>query len=167
MNLEQIFFLIFAVVAVVSALGVVTLKNPVHCVLSLITCLFQVACLFVLLRSPFLAVVQIFIYVGAVLVFFLFVALLLDVKKVGMEAFPLRKRGAALWVLVAVSVEVVVVLFMSGFERAALSAPGPMVNVEALGKELFTSYLFPFEVVSVLLLVAIVGAVIMMKERRG
>jgi len=66
---EMVFFFIFAVIAIVSAVGVVTLRNPVHSVLSLMVCFLQMAALFVLLRSPFLAAVQIFVYVGAVLCF--------------------------------------------------------------------------------------------------
>jgi NADH-quinone oxidoreductase subunit J len=130
-------------------------------------CLLQVACLFVLLRSPFLAAVQVFIYVGAIMVLFLFVVLILDVKKISMETFHLRKRGLAFWIILAIALEVEIVLFWSRFEGVRLTAPGSEVKVETLGRVLFTKYLFPFEVVSVILLVAIVGAIVMTKEREG
>ncbi|MEE1563107.1 MAG: NADH-quinone oxidoreductase subunit J, partial [Alphaproteobacteria bacterium] len=78
--MEAIFFLTFAALAVASALGVVLLRNPVHCAISLMVCFIQVAAIFVLLRSPFLAVVQIFVYVGAIMVLFLFVIMMLDIR---------------------------------------------------------------------------------------
>lgn len=167
--MEQLFFLIFASVAVGSAVAVVTLRNPVHSALALMVCLLQVACLFVLLRSPFLAVVQIFIYVGAVMVLFLFVVLVLDIRKMVMETFPLRKKGLAFWIIVAVALEVEIVIFMSRFNGVQLTGPATETKVETIGKVLFTKYLFPFEVVSVILLVAMVGAIVMTmtKERRG
>jgi NADH-quinone oxidoreductase subunit J len=165
--MEQLFFLIFAAVAIGSAVAVVSLRNPVHCALALMVCLFQVACLFVLLRSPFLAVVQVFIYVGAVMVLFLFVVLVIDVKKIVMETFPLRKKGLAFWIIVAIALEVEIVLFWSRFSGVKLAGPGTEVKVETLAKVLFTKYLFPFEVVSVVLLVAMVGAIVMTKQRRG
>lgn len=166
--MEQFFFLIFAAVAVGSAVAVVTLKNPVHSALALIVCLLQVACLFVLLRSPFLAVVQIFIYVGAVMVLFLFVVFVLDIRKMMMDTFPFRKRGIALWIIAAIAIEVEIVIFMSRFKEIGLAGPAPeMVKVETIGKVLFTKYLFPFEVVSVILLVAIVGAIVMTTTKRS
>ena len=71
--MEKLFFLIFAITAVASAIAVISLRNPVHSAVSLMVCFFQVAAIFVLLRSPFLAVAQVFLYVGAVMVLFLFV----------------------------------------------------------------------------------------------
>ena len=83
--MELIFFLIFAVIAIASAVGVVTFRNPVHSALSLIICFLQVAALFILLRSPFLAVMQVFIYVGAVVVLFLFAVLILNLGREQMK----------------------------------------------------------------------------------
>ncbi len=162
--MEQLFFCIFAGAAVGSALAVVTLRNPVHSALCLMICFFQIAGLFILLRSPFLAVAQVFIYVGAVMVLFLFVVLLLDVRKVTMEAVPVRNRGVALAVIGVVTVELLVLILGSGFPSAHMGSAG-MVTIEAIGRSLFTTYLFPFEVVSVVLLVAMVGAIVMTRER--
>jgi NADH-quinone oxidoreductase subunit J len=141
-----LFFLIFAAVAVGSAVAVVTSRNPVHSALFLMVCLLQVACLFVLLRAPFLAAVQVFIYVGAVMVLFLFVVLVLDLRKVVMETFPLRKRGLALLIILAIALEVEIVVFWSRFKGVKLTGPGPEVTV--------------------VLLVAMVGAIVMTRERR-
>ena len=161
---EQFFFLIFAFFAVASALAVVTLRNPVHSALALMVCLFQVACLFVLLRSPFLAVVQVFIYVGAVMVLFLFVVMILDIRKVLLEPMAGKRKGVVYFLVGAVTLELVAVLTGLSFERLSPLA-GEEVTIETLGRVLFTEYLFPFELVSVLLLVAMVGAIVMVKER--
>ncbi|MBI5598168.1 MAG: NADH-quinone oxidoreductase subunit J [Deltaproteobacteria bacterium] len=162
--MEKVFFLIFAAVAVGSALAVVTLKNPVHSALALIACLLQVASVFVLLRSPFLAVVQVFIYVGAVMVLFLFVVMVLDIRQARMEAFPQKERWFVYAIVPVITVELLTVILGKGFPRLG---PGSTeaTTVEVLGKALFTEYLFPFEVVSVLLLAAMVGAIIMVKKR--
>src|SRR3972149_5163716 len=95
--MEKIFFLIFALIAVASAIAVISLKNPVHSAISLMVCFFQVAAIFVLLRSPFLAAIQIFLYVGAVMVLFLFVIMMLDIRKAIIERFV---PGGLLWVVV-------------------------------------------------------------------
>ncbi len=167
MLIEYILFIIFAVIAIMSSLCVVTLRNPVHCAGYLIVTLLQVAALFLLCRSPFLAVVQVFIYVGAVLVLFLFVVLLIDVKKASMEIFKPKHRPLAYGVLAILLIETLVVIFVGGLEKIRLAAPGAEVKVETIGRELFTSYIFPFEIVSVVLLVAMVGAIVMAIDRRG
>ena len=166
--MEQIFFYIFAAIAVISALGVVTAKNPVHSAIFLIACLLQVAALFILLRSPFLAVVQVFIYVGAVIVLFLFAVMMLDIGK---ERLIEHIHGQIKFAVPAV------VLFFAAAGylvlKGTLTAPVGQYseallakNTEVLGKLLYTKYIFPFEVVSVLLLVALVGAIVLvMKEK--
>lgn len=167
--MEQIFFYIFGIVAVISAILVVSLRNPVHSAFFLIICLLQVAAIFILLRSPFLAAVQVFIYVGAVMVLFLFAVMVLDMGK---ETFREHMHSQA---IPAVAIVVGLIVFvgyliskgritvpLGQYNEAALTK-----NTEVIGKSLFTQYIFPFEVVSLLLLVALIGAVILvMKERR-
>lgn len=166
--IEQIFFYIFAVIAVVSAIAVIALRNPVHSAFSLIICFLQVAAIFVLLRSPFLAAVQVFIYVGAVIVLFLFAVLVLDI---GRETQRERLHQQT-------PLAVVVVLGLVGFmayyiTQGEITVPlgeyteaALLENTQVIGKTLFTKYIFPFEVVSLLLLIALVGAVVLvMKER--
>ncbi len=165
--MEQLFFYIFAVIAVLSALGVVTARNPVHSAIFLIACLLQVAALFILLRSPFLAAVQVFIYVGAVMVLFLFAVMMLDIGK---ERLKEHIHGQRI-----IAVPAVILLFaMAGYLALKGNLIAPVgkyseallvKNTEVLGKLLYTKYIFPFEVVSVLLLVALVGAIVLvMKE---
>jgi len=161
--MEQLFFYIFAAIAVMSALAVITVKNPIHSAIFLIICLLQVAAIFILLRSPFLAAVQVFIYVGAVVVLFLFAVMMLDIGK---ERLRERIHGQLKYAVTAV----IVFFALAGYLvfRGRLSAPlGKYTqleladNTEVLGRLLYTKYIFPFEVVSVLLLVALIGAIVL------
>lgn len=167
--MELIFFYIFAVIAVVAAISVVTARNPIHSTLFLIVCLLQVAAIFILLRSPFLAAVQVFVYVGAVMVLFLFAILVLGV---GNETFGDKFHGQTIPAFIAIGVLFVVsgLLMFSGkvtvagarFTDAALAN-----NTEVIGRALYTKYIFPFEVVSLLLLVALVGTVVLvMRDKK-
>jgi NADH-quinone oxidoreductase subunit J len=166
--MEQLFFYIFAVIAVISALGVITARNPIHSAVFLIVCLLQVAAVFILLRSPFLAVAQVFIYVGAVVVLFLFAVMMLDIGK---ERLRERIHGQLKYAVGAVFLFFV----MAGYLilKGRLSAPlGKYTqaelaeNTEILGKLLYTKYIFPFEVVSVLLLVALIGAIVLVNKQK-
>lgn len=159
--MEQLFFIMFAFMAIVSAIAVISLRNPVHSALSLMVCLFQVASIFVLLRSPFLAVVQLFIYVGAVMVLFLFAVMVVDLRRVELES-PFNARGVFAYVLAPlVAIEFFAVIFISkSFDSFSSVATLP-TKVETIARSLFTDYLFPFEIVSVLLLVAMVAAIVM------
>ncbi len=169
--MEQIFFYIFATIAVLSAIGVISVRNPVHSAFYLMVTLLQVAAIFILLRSPFLAAVQVFIYVGAIMVLFLFAVMVLDIGKEELtEAF--NQQSVIAIPAVVVMLALIAYMIIGG----KLSAPvggytdGILIGhgTEVLGKELYTKYLFPFEVVSILLLVALVGAIVLvMKDRQG
>jgi len=167
--MELIFFYIFAFIAVGAAISVVCVRNVVHSTLFLIVSLMQVAAMFILLRSPFLAAVQVFIYVGAVMVLFLFAVLVLGL---GNLKFSERFHSQSIPALIALGLLFLVsglLLFMGGggtvpskpFTEAALAR-----STEVIGRSLYTTYIFPFEVVSLLLLIALIGAVVLvMKER--
>ncbi|MBI5049045.1 MAG: NADH-quinone oxidoreductase subunit J [Deltaproteobacteria bacterium] len=167
--MEQIFFYIFAIATVASAIAVISLRNPVHSAISLMVCFLQVAALFILLRSPFLAAVQVFIYVGAVVVLFLFAVMVLDLGKERFGEYLHHQRPIALVVVIGF-------VFVMGFTilHGSLDAQlgnytekALVKNTEIMGKLLFTKYVFPFEVVSLLLLIALIGAIVLaMKEKR-
>jgi NADH-quinone oxidoreductase subunit J len=166
--MEQLFFYIFAAIAVISALGVISVKNPVHSAIYLIACLLQVAAIFILLRSPFLAAVQVFIYVGAVVVLFLFAVMMLDI---GRERLKEQIHGQKKIAVPAV----ILLLVLAGYLvlQGRLSAPlgkytatALAANTEILGRQLYTRYIFSFEVVSVLLLVALIGAIILIIKQK-
>ncbi len=165
--MELGFFLFFAAVAVASALLVVIARSPVHSALALMVCLVQVAALFILLGSPFLAAIQIFVYVGAVMVLFLFVIMMLDVRQAARVRFLGRGTFPTLVVLVLLGTEMLVLLLGSQrFPAAAAGGEGAVGAdpLKALSTTLFTDYLFPFEVASVILLVALVGAIVLARS---
>lgn len=168
MGFETLFFFVFAILAVASAVAVVSFKNPVHSVMSLMVCFLQMAALFVLLRSPFLAVVQVFVYVGAILVLFLFVIMMLDIRKVSMERII---SGGQFWVIVLLAVlifEMVLIVTKSKLISLPIVSEVRLSgSVKEIGEALFTKYIFPFEVVSVILLVALLGAIVMGKKELG
>ena len=165
---EQLFFYMFSVIAVVSAIAVISSRNPVRSALYLIVCLLQVAALYILLRAPFLAAVQVFIYVGAVMVLFLFAVMVLDIGKIQFKRYMHEQSVLA--------VPVVLVLFlMVGYLvlKGDLIAPLGIYteavladNTQVIGKLLYTKFIFPFEVVSILLLVALVGAIVLVKREK-
>lgn len=167
--MEQIFFYIFSIVAVITALCVVSVRNPVHSAFFLILCLLQVAAVFILLRSPFLAAVQVFIYVGAVMVLFLFAVMVLDI---GEEKFGdyLHSQSIPAAIVVLALLGSLGYFAWNGKLTAPLGIYTEAVlakNTEVIGKSMFTQYIFPFEVVSLLLLVALMGAVVLVRREKG
>ena len=167
-SVEFGFFLFFAAIAIASALLVIVAKNPIHSALALMVCLVQVAALFVLLGSPFLAAIQIFVYVGAVMVLFLFVIMMLDVREAARVRFLQGGTFPTLVVLVLLGAEMLILLLGSErFPAAAASREGTLGEgaLERLSTTLFTDYLFPFEVAPVILLVALVGAIVLARSK--
>ncbi len=162
--MEKIFFLIFAILAVSSAIAVISLRNPVHSAVFLMVCFLQVAAIFVLLRSPFLAAAQVFLYVGAVMVLFLFVIMMLDIRKATINRFA---PGGIFWIvaiLIALVYEMLAVISKSDFSARSMAEARLDGTVAEIGEALFTEYLLPFEVVSVILLVSLIGAIVMGKK---
>ena len=161
--MEQAFFLLFAVVAIASGLMVVVARNPIHSALALMVCFIQVAAIFLLLRAPVLAVIQMFVYVGAVIILFLFVIMMLDVRKEARAPFLKRWVVIALAIVATLTTEMFSLLLMGRqwSAPAYMLKAGEMSSVRDLSVTLFTDFLFPFEVASVILLVALVGAIIL------
>ncbi|MFQ5926130.1 MAG: NADH-quinone oxidoreductase subunit J [Terriglobia bacterium] len=169
MTFYQATFWFFAAVAVVSALLVITRRNPVHSAIFLIVTLLSVAGLYLQLRAEFLAAVQIILYIGGVMVLFLFVILLVNLDvTVRQERFNRQWwiAGIAALVLLA-ELGATFYLGRRGFSlpAAPLSASVFKENTETIAKTLFQNYMLPFEIASLLLLVAMIGAVIMAKRR--
>jgi NADH-quinone oxidoreductase subunit J len=167
--MELVIFCIMAIVATVCAILVISHRNPVASALFLIATMVSLAVLFLALNAPFLAAVQIIVYAGAIMVLFLFVIMLLNLRR---DEFGPEKRtaqrffgilfGFLLLILIATAVDV----GLSGLERHEVEAEGLVpAGVESLAEVLFTKYLFPFELASILLLVAIVGAIVMAKRK--
>ena len=167
------FFLYFAGVIVLTSVLVVTLRNPVYSALSLLIMFFHVAGLYVTLQAEFLAAVQIIVYAGAILVLYLFVVMLLNVKRE--ERYHVQSPVGGLLGL-AILTEVVLLALQ---RHASLQqSPGPagapqtegtasLGNTETIGEVLYSTYLYPFEVASLILLVAMIGAIILAKKNLG
>lgn len=166
--MAYLFFYYFAGVIIVTSILVIALRNPIQSVLSLLVMFFHVAGLYVTLHAEFLAVVQIMVYAGAILVLYLFVVMLLNVRQ-ELRYHSQVPIGA---LLALVLLTEVVLLFLSrqssSDDRAqpALASGNvePTGNTEAIGEVLYSTYLFPFEVASLILLVAMIGAVILAKK---
>ncbi len=166
-------FYVFAAVTVIGSLLVVLQKNPVYSVLSLIGAFFGLSGLYVLLEAPFLAVVQIIIYAGAIMVLFLFVVMVLNVPREDAaewdRSHPLY-RPMAVRVGTALALLLALELGWALSRTTGLAVPvnegSPAVSsVAELGRVLFTDYMFAFEVTSILIIVAMVGAVVLARKR--
>jgi len=166
---ELAFFLGFAVVAVVSAALMITRPNPVHSAVLLVVTFGALAALYILLRAPLLAVLQVAVYAGAIMVLFLFVIMLLAAERRELtERDPLRGMR---WPAYLFSAAFLAVMCYVAWTSPARGTHGDMPadavarHAQLIGQELFTTYLLPFEVVSVMLLAAMVGAVVIAKRR--
>jgi len=163
--LNKIIFIYFAAVIVISAVLMITRRNPIHSVLLMLLLFFHIAGLFVLLNAEFLAAVQLIVYAGAILILYLFVVMLLNVDKERSA-----KRANRYWPVMAgfgivIAAEIVLLIVRGKFavDAGQLMKPG-FGTVNALGVELYTNYLVPFEIASVILLVGLVGAVMLAKK---
>jgi NADH-quinone oxidoreductase subunit J len=168
-KVDTVVFVMAAAIVLAGALGVIVARNPVHSALMLVMTLFGVAVLFVAQEAHFLAAVQVIVYAGAIVVLFLFVIMLVGVDKVeNVQAEPLRGQRVAAIVLGAAVLGQVLWLggsaWTSGSPSVAGSSLGPGSNVEKLARSIFTRYLLPFEATSVLLVVAVVGAVVLARR---
>lgn len=167
--METLLFWLLAVIALVASVSMIIQRNPVYSALFLIATLLSLAGLFLLLNAPFLAVIQIIIYAGAIMVLFLFVIMLLDIRRT--EAAPSRvklQKSLGLLLGVVFFVETILVLRVGVLgDMAAVVAPPAQDfgTALALGRALFTSYFFPLQLAAVLLFVALIGAIVLSKRR--
>jgi len=168
--LTEILFYVFAAVLVGAAIGVITARNPVHSVLFLVLCFFNAAVLWLLIEAEFLAIVLVLVYVGAVMVLFLFVVMMLDVNIEKLREGFARHAPLGVAVALVVVVELYYVLWVkrAGVDVTGGVAPLPegYSNTEAVGAVLYTDYVYPFQLAAVVLLIAIVAAIALTMRRR-
>jgi len=164
MSIMQVVFLVLAVAAVGSAVGVVTSRNMFYSALLLVACLFTVAGFFVLLEATFLAAVQVLIYVGAIAVLILFAVMLTE----RMMSKTVRAWNEQWWValLVAIALVAVMLYVVINADWQISAAETPTDAIVALGQTLLSTYVLPFEVASVVLLMALIGAIIIAREEK-
>ncbi len=170
MGFEKFLFYLFAAILVFAALRVITVRNPVHAALFLVLAFFNSAVLWLLLEAEFLAIVLVLVYVGAVMVLFLFVVMMLDVN-----VAPMRE-GFIHYLPVGIVIGLIMVLemglvvgsdFFDADHFAAVAAhPADFSDTKELGGLLYTQYVLPFELAAVILLVAIVAAISLTLRRR-
>jgi len=168
MTIDVVTFSLLTVGLVGTAIIVITRRNPVISVLFLIGNFFFLAVLYLTLEAQFIAIIQILVYAGAIMVLFLFVIMLLNL---GDERGLVEKLTAGKWVAIgfsaAILLQIALPLVLSGGQIARQPHAGSteLGSVEYVGKTLFTRYVFPFEIVSLLLLAAIVGAIVLAKKK--
>jgi NADH-quinone oxidoreductase subunit J len=169
MNLDLIFFLILSLIAISTALGMLLSRNAVYSAMFLVLNFVTVAIFYLLLGAPFIAMAQITVYAGAIMVLFLFVIMLLGAESISSE---LKGPGLILPVVLAVllAVEATVIFLTRARPVGDVTQPDASVNtvtnLRALGETLFTDYLLPFEVTSILLLVAMIGAIVLVRKEK-
>ncbi len=173
MIIQALTFYLFATVAVASGVMVISARNPVHSVLFLILAFFNAAGLFVLMGAEFLAMILVIVYVGAVAVLFLFVVMMLDINFVELRRGFLQYLPVGALVGLVLLVELLLVLGSWAFEPALAelaAAPTPppaeVTNTEALGRLLYTRYVYLFQAAGMVLLVAMIGAIVLTHRRR-
>jgi NADH-quinone oxidoreductase subunit J len=164
--INQLIFLYFAAVIIVSAVLMVTRRNPIHSVMFMLLLFFHIAGVFVLLNAEFLAAVQLIVYAGAILILYLFVVMLLSVDR---ETQAVRANRFWPWLVgfgFVIAAEISLLVLRGTFPaNRGLAVKNPGAGVRELGVELYTKYLVPFEIASVILLVGLVGAVMLAKKK--
>lgn len=170
MIFEQLLFYLFATILLGAGISMVTVRNPVYAALSLIVCFFTSAALWVTLEAEFLGIVLVLVYVGAVMVLFLFVIMMLDINHDHLREGFIKYLPVGLLVAVVIAAEMILVLNAGDFEaekyQQAVRQGAEYSNTEALGLVLYQQYLYPFEIAAVILLVAIIAAITLTLRRR-
>ena len=146
----------------------ITVRNPVHAALFLVLAFFTSGALWILLEAEFLGIVLVLVYVGAVMVLFLFVVMMLDINIAKMRAGYAKYFPVGLIVGAAMAAEMIIILSKSSFQHAQSNAkPADYSNTQELGELLFTEYVYPFEIAGVILLVAIIAAITLTMRKRA
>ncbi len=167
MLIQSTVFYFFSAILVASALAMISVRNPVHAVLFLVLVFFTSAAIWLLLEAEFLAITLVLVYVGAVMVLFLFVVMMLDINLAKMRAGFARYLPVGLLVGVTMAVEMAVILSRPAFDLQKPPAkPADYSNTQELGELLFTEYIYPFEIAGVILLVAIIAAITLTMHKR-
>ncbi|MBT8049375.1 MAG: NADH-quinone oxidoreductase subunit J [Xanthomonadales bacterium] len=172
MPIYEIVFYAFSLVMLAGAVGVITVRNPVYAALCLVLTFFSASAIWMLLEAEFLAIILIVVYVGAVMVLFLFVVMMLDINVAPLKEGFIRYLPVGILVAALMAAELLVLIWSKGrFEAGAYPLPAPnpeeYSNTKAVGEWLFTNYLLAFEVAGVILLVAIIAAVALTLRHRA
>jgi len=165
-TIDAVPFFILATIAVLTALAMIASQNAVHAAMFLVINFGTIATFYLVLNAPFLAMVQVAVYAGAIMVLFLFVIMLLGAESLGGRSKLQWQRPLALILAVTLSVEGGYLLFERMGDQPELTEALANSSPQAVGELLFDSYLLPFEVTSVLLLVAMIGAIVLTLDKK-
>jgi NADH-quinone oxidoreductase subunit J len=165
MDIQSAFFYVFSVVLLFAAFRVITARNPVHAALFLVLAFFQASGIWMLLKAEFLSITLVLVYVGAVMVLFLFVVMMLDINLDTLRQGFWRHFPLAASLGAVVALELAAVL-MGGFRVSDVPPEGNLPNTQELGQLLYTEYLYPVEVAAVILLVAMIAAIALTLRKR-
>lgn len=170
MTFFEVVFYAFSTLMVVAALGVVSARNPVHSVLFLVLTFFASSAIWLLLEAEFLAITLVLVYVGAVMVLFLFVVMMLDINVTRMREGLMRYAPFGIAIAILLIVQMIMVVGPENFGLQAFPVPeshaADYSNTKELGRVLYTEYVYAFELASVILLVAIIAAITLTMRRR-
>jgi len=161
-----VLFYAFATVLVIAALGVISVKNSVHAALLLVLTFFTCAALWLLMQAEFLAIALVLVYVGAVMVLFLFVVMMLDINTEPLREGFIRYLPVGIGVAVVMLVEMLALMGIHGLNTAAPADPAGASNTKWLGNALFSGFLLPFETAAVILTVAVIAAIMLTLRKR-
>jgi NADH-quinone oxidoreductase subunit J len=171
MDFPTLTFYAFATLAIASAIGVISVRNPVQAALLLVLTFFSVACTWILAGAEFLGIALILVYVGAVMVLFLFVVMMLDIDVAPLREGFVRYLPIGLLVAIVMLVEICLLIGVKVLTQTPLApdaaAAADISNTTWLARALFTQFLLPFEVAAVILTIAVVAAVMLTLRRRG
>ncbi len=169
MGFEKFLFYVFAIILILAAVRVITVRNPVHAALFLVLAFFTSAALWLLIEAEFLAITLVLVYVGAVMVLFLFVVMMLDINVAPVREGFIKYLPVGAAVALIIVIEMVLVVgsgYFSADRYNLISHAADYSNTRELGSVLYTFYVYPFEIASVILLVAIIAAISLTMRRR-
>jgi len=170
MDIATLAFYLFAAAAVASAIGVISIRNPVHAALLLVLTFFSIACTWILAGAEFLGIALVLVYVGAVMVLFLFVVMMLDIDVAPLREGFVRHLPIGLLVAVVMLLEILALIGIRAMSATPLAADAAAAadvsNTTWLARALFTDFMLPFEVAAVILTIAVVAAVMLTLRRR-
>jgi len=162
--MESALFYLFGTISLIAAISVVAQRRVFYSALSLIICLCALSALYLLLKAPFIAAVQVIVYAGAIMVLFLFVIMMLD-PFAAARLTDKKKWLGSLSVVLGTTMLTLILPFLSSYPRNLMAAQAGVVGTERIGRAIFDEYVLPFEATSILILVGIIGAVILGKRR--
>lgn len=171
MNIELALFYLFGAILIVAGTMVVTIRNPVHASLFLVLAFFTSAGIWLLLEAEFLALTLVLVYVGAVMVLFLFVVMMLDIKLAPLSEGFTKYLPVGLLIAVVILAELILIIGPGRFGLDVIADPTAMAadysNTKAIGRVLYTEYVYPFELAAVILVVAIIAAIVLtLRDKR-